>query len=292
MATPAIDPQIVSFTNPRRSFVLHNAKRKRVEVMYAGNMMTLPAVDEVHARKAAKDADGTSIPGTYVVEDDYVFVPEFGDEVLLFDAAKAVAHILGLRRGPDGKFTEASSPFAVGGISLLPRTPTKEQWAAVAADGEKRAWLTEVKNAQQLIQDVDEKNAKRKAAGMEAVHGGRDWDRARALISEYNTLLQQDARKEISLSPVAADSLDDEVELAAIVRAKAIELSQSAGSGLDLEKQKQLFNELLDNPKIRQWAQKEMSFRRRGHLPIKDKDLEAAAALNAGIAETGLEEKE
>lgn len=291
MTSPAITPQTVTFTNPRRSFVLHNAKAKRVEVMFVANLMTLPAVDEIHDRKAAVDADGDKIPGTYVVEDLYVFVPEIGDEVLIFDSAKAVAHILGLRRGPDGKFTEASSHFATGGVSLLPRVPTKEQWKAVAADGMNRAWLTRVKNAQQLILDVDEMNAKRKAAGMEAVHGGQEWVKASALIREYNELLQQDARKEIGIAGVSAvdDKIDEEVELAALVRAKALELSQKYGAGMSDSQKKALFDQLMDEPAVRAHAQKEHRFRRRGHQPIKDEDLQAAAEIGAKVSEAGIE---
>lgn len=288
--TPSIDRQTVTFLAPRRSYVLHNAKQKRVEVMYVGNLMTLPAVNEIHPIKAEMDKDGDFIPGTYVVADEYVFVPELGDEILIFDSARAVAHILGLQRGSDGRLTEASSPFAVGGVSLLPRHPTKEEWKAVAAAGEHRAWLTRVKNAQQLIQDVDEKNAKRKAAGMEAVHGGREWDAAVALISQYNDLMRQDARKELVASPAADQALDDEVEIAAIARAKALEVSGRVGAPMSEVQRKQLFEELLNDPTVRQWAQREYRWRKRGHEPIKDKDLEAATDLGVGVKEAGLEE--
>ena len=289
MASPAISPQIVQFVQPRRSYVLHNAKPKRVEVMYVGNMMTLPAVDEIHKHKHDTDADGDPIPGTYVVEDLYVFIPELGDDVMVFDCARAVAHILGLRRGSDGSLSPASSPYAVGGVSLLPRHSTKEQWKAVTAAGEQRAWLTRVKTAQQTIADIDEKNAKRRAAGMDAVHGGADWDAARALIEEYNTLVRQDARAQLSISPVAMERADDELEISAIARAKALQLSQRVGADQSEENRKQLFNELLDDPKIRAWAQKEHRWRRRGHQPIKDEDLEAAAEVGMKVEEAGLE---
>jgi hypothetical protein len=285
---PNIAPQIVSFVAPRRSYVLHNAKPKRVEVMYVGNLMTLPAIDEVHAIKADTDADGDPIPGTYVLEDQYIFIPDIGDEVLIFDCAKAIAHILGLKRGSDGKLTEATGHFAVGGVSLLPRHSTKEQWQGVAATGEQRAWMTRVRVAQQLIQDVDEKNARRKSAGMDAVHGGPEWDAARALITEYNAVMQQDARKVLSISPVASEKLDDDIEITAIARAKAMELATTVSEGKKIDAQ-QLFNELMDDPKIRQWAQKEWRFRRRGHEPIKDAELVAAAELGVPVSAVGLE---
>lgn len=287
--TPPISPQILTFQNPRRSYTLHNAKAKRVEVMYIGNMMTLPAANEIHDRKADTDADGDKIPGTYVIEDIYQYIPEFGDEVLLFDSAKAVAHILGLHRGSDGKVTEASSPFAVGGISLLPRHATKDQIRVVAEAGGKRAWLTRVRNAQDTIAAIDEKNARRKAAGMEPVHGGREWDQAKALVDQYNEILRQDARAELVSAPETDAAIDEETEIAAISRAKAIELSNQYGASMSEVQRKQLFEELLNDPKIRAFAQKQFRFRRRGHEPIKDEDLQAAADLGTTVGEAGLE---
>ena len=287
--SPTIAPQMVSFVAPRRSFVLHNAKPKRIEVMYVGNMMTLPAVNEIHPVKHDTDADGDPIPGTYVVSDLYTFIPELGDEMLTFDSAKAVAHILGLRRNPNGTVTEAASLYAVGGVSLLPRHSTKEQWKEVCASGEHRAWLTRVKNAQLLITEIDEKNAHRKAAGMEAVHGGPEWTKACALIKEYNELVQADVRKEIGASPTVDEKIDDEVEITALVRAKALELSERYGSAMSEEGRKKLFDQLLDDPKIRAHAQKEHRWRKRGHSPIKDEDLAAAAELGQTVSGAGLE---
>jgi len=74
----------------------------------------------------------------------------------------------------------------------------------------------------------------------------------------------------------------------AIARAKAMELAADASKGKSVNTQ-QLFNELMDDPKIRQWAQKEWRFRRRGHEPIKDSDLAAAADLGVPVSESGLE---
>lgn len=289
MSVENIALQTLTFQNPRRSYTLHNAKSRRIEVMYIGNMMTLPAKDEIHALKFDTDADGDKIPGTYVVEDLYVYIPEFGEEIMIFDSAKAVAHILGLHRSSDGKVTEASSPYAAGGISLLPRHATKEVWKSVVVEGGKRAWLTRVKNAQYTIQSIDEKNARRKAAGMEAVHGGREWDEAKALLDQYNELLRQDTRAELVSSPAVDDAIDEETEIAALVRAKAIELSSRYGVSMSEAQRKQLFDELINDPKIRAYAQKEHRWRKRGHEPIKDADLQAAADLGTTVKEAGLE---
>lgn len=280
-----LTPQFVTFKAERKSYVLHNAKKRPSEVMFSGNLFTIPAVNVI-GPYAETDADGDKIPGTRVVEDIYDWIPEWEEEVLTLDATKTVRHVLGIARSSDGKVAEATSRYALGGLSLLPRHPTKALWHGVAEGGAGRAFLIEVDNAQTLIQSIDEKNAKRKAAGMEPVHGGREYNQAVALLAEYAKLTQSEAR-EITAPHEDARALEDgfeELELDAFVKAKAMELASKAAEGRAVDKVA-LATELLNDPAVRVKLQKLFKINRRGHMPASDEALNAAAAAGKSMDE-------
>lgn len=284
-------PQIVSFAPQKRAFVFHNAKSKPVETMFVGTMITIPAVNVVDTRRfldgrsyAETDADGDPIPGTRIIEDIFTFVPELGDEILTFDAAKAVAHILGVRKDPraDVSAAVASSKFALGGLSLLPRHPSKEIWMAVAREGEKRAFVASVESAQYLIDSIDQKNAKRREAGMEPASGGRDYDRAKFLVDQYNALTRREVEEFVA--PHHGPAIEEDLELEAHVKAKAMELAERVTVGKDIDKLA-LAQELLSDPKIRKKLEKTYKIRKRGHVAAEQEELDKAIEEGRKLAE-------
>ena len=209
-----IVPQLLNFKRERRAFVLLNSDHKTKETYCGGTKFIIPAKDKLHsvASKRAIDADGDPIPGTIVIEDlpNPEPDPRTGEARLAVDSQETVRHILGIHRMPDGSASSATSPYALGGLSLLPLHPSKELWQAMARDGENRAFLIRVQNAQTTIDEYDAKNAARNSAGMAAVHGGKVYMEARAIIEEYSKLIQKRAEVEVSArtrSPTSRRSL-------------------------------------------------------------------------------------
>lgn len=275
----AVPPQLVNFRAPRRAFVLHNARPKPKEIKYVGNRMTVPPIHEIGLHSDT-DADGDPIPGTYVVEDIYVPVPEFADEMLVFDAARAVSHILGLVPGSDGTAAVAAGSYALNGLSLLPRHATKEVWKAVAHAGSDRVFLSDVEAARYEILSFDSANAKRKATAMEPMPPTVAYSRAIALLRKYEERIQNQVGAD--LAPHEADILEDEIELDLIVKRKAEELAAKY-AGDDAEKKVELLKTLLEDPRVRALAQKQYRIRKRGHQEASAEQIRAAAETGSAI---------
>lgn len=285
--TVDLPPQLISLKQPRRSFTIHNAKSRPVDAFFGGVKMIFPAVHIVDTRHADTDADGDLIPGSYVVEDEFEAIPEIGDEVLIWDAVKAVRHVLGIQPASDGTLSVATSPYALGGLSILPRHSTKEQWKAAAAAGEKRAFVVEVENARTFIASIDEKNAKRKAAGMDPVPpGGFEYARALQLITQYNELVRRQTTE--TLAPHQVDELDEDLEFDAFAKAATLEIASRVSASKNVSRE-DLAMELLNDPAVRLKLQKKFHIKKRGELPIDAAKLADAAASGQTVAEAGLE---
>jgi len=279
--------QLISLKQPRRSFTLHNAKSRYVEAFYAGVKMIFPPVHLVDTRHADMDADGDPIPGSYVIEDEFEAVPEIGDEVLIWDAVKAVRHVLGIQPSSDGALNVASSPYALGGLSILPRHSTKEQWKAAATAGEKRAFVIEVENARNFISSIDERNAKRKAAGMDAVPpGGFEYARALQLIAQYNELVRKQTAE--TLAPHQVDELDEDLEFDAYAKAATLEIAARVSASKNISRE-DLALELLNDPAVRLKLQKKFHIKKRGDMPVDAARLTDAAASGQTVSGAGLE---
>lgn len=278
--------QLINLRQPPRSFTLHNARPYEAVTFFGGNRIVVPPVYVV-GPDADEDADGEPIPGTRVVEDMFAFIPEIGDEIHVLDAVRAVRHILGIVPGGDGTAAIASSPFALGGLSLLPRHSTKAQWKAVAAAGEKRAFVAEVERARAHLRSVDEANAKRKAAERGPLPIGPEEERAAFLIQQYNEMVRQDLKT--AMAPHQADELDEDLEMEAHVKAAALDLATKAAEGKSIDKTK-LAEELLNDPAVRRKLQKTYHIKKRGHAPINAANLDAAAAAGQTVSGAGLEE--
>jgi hypothetical protein len=281
-----IAPQFVDIRPEPRAFVFLNSKKNPVDVACSGRLMTVPARDVI-GPNADTDSEGRKIPGSCVFADMFKFNAETGEDELIFDAKFAARLILGIEPGAGGRAV-ATSRYAQGGLSMIPRHAAPEVWKAAAESGETRAFAVEVDNARNVILAYDEINRKRKADGGEAIGGGREYQRARFLIEKAEELEKKEAESRVS--PYQEDGIDAEIELMSIVRAKAMELTEKAAAGKTIDK-KALFEEMLNDPQLRIWSQKEWSIRRRGHLPIQKEMLEVAAAGGLGVVEAGLEDE-
>lgn len=284
-----IPPQLITgFKKQRRSFIIHNGNRKPKTVMYGGTMMTVPPINIVGAR-AARDADGDPIPGTYVMQDIFVFVPELGDDVMTFDAEKAICHVLGIDRGKDGEAVSASGSYALGGMSMLMPNATKEEWQGIARAGEYRAYLADVELARMIVSAHDESNQKRRMSGGDPLPPSPEVDRAKALLVRY----YEETKSQIAQSALPADfeqqQAEEELEISAIAEAIALKMAEKVAEAQGVDSV-DLFKRLMDDPKVRAFAQREFRIRRRGHQPINADKLKQAADAGKTISEAGLEE--
>src|SRR5262245_19947286 len=178
----------VSFKPTIKAYVLHNAKRKQKDTFFAGNKITIPPCNEI-GPYAETDADGDKIPGTRVVTDIYTYQDHLGVETLTMDAEKAIIHILGIEPDNEGNASKLTSSFAIGGVSLFPRTPSKQVWYEIAKQGEIRAFWAAVAAAEYTIMALDAANAIRKQAGKEPIPGGFEYEQARQLLIQRDQVL-------------------------------------------------------------------------------------------------------
>lgn len=273
--TPQIAPQLVTFKPPKRSFVIHNGKDKDRDTMFAGNIFTIPSRNKVDKLHSDTDAEGDPIPGTYVVEDIYVYSQQMSADFCVLDAERAVVHILGIQRMPDGSGSELTSSFALSGLSLLPRHAPKALWREVAEQGEHRAFLASARSAQELIEAYDVKNEKRRSAGMDAVPGGPDYQHAVYLLKEFNKLVKNEAVEEAADYVQEAESRDVTLALESKIylEARVRELVNKAAEKHNVDK-KALFKQMMADPEVRKYAQKEFTFRKKGFDAIPDEDLD------------------
>jgi hypothetical protein len=240
--------------------------------------MTLPARDEIHPHHAGVDADGDPIPGSYVMSDVYTIVPELGDEILTFDAARAVAHILGIRLDKNKKMSEATSRLAHSGVSLCPMNPTKAVWQQIAEEGGKRSFLVDVDNARILISDIATRDSLLQQHGKQAPPGGAEYDRAVFLLQQYNEM----TRGKTYVPPLEAEaaSASEELELDVFIKARAMELATKAAASTQV-RNVDLAKSMLEDPVILSKLRAEgIRIRKRGY-PAKTKaELDKAAAAH------------
>lgn len=282
----SIAREVILFKPPVREFVLFNARKKTVETMYVGNLMTIPAVNVVNEHHSDTDEDGDPIPGTYVVRDLYHMDQETGDEKLVLDAARAIAHILGVHKAGTSQAAVATSPLAVAGLSVLPRHASKELIREARESGSQLGFLADVQQARNVVEAASEINSKRKSMGMDPVPAGHEYARALSLLREYNRIVEADVKREAepAQDAVTDAAIDEEMEMMAIARAKAMEMADKYAAGKTLDKE-QLFKELMNDPSVRAYAQKAYRFRKKGHQQISQAELEAAAAAGLFVAD-------
>lgn len=267
-----VPTQVVSFKPQRMSFTIHNANREPKSPMFCGNIITVPAVfdlqytlDDKSRRVLISDTDteGHPMPGTRVVEDNYVYVEQLEEEVCIFDATRAVKHILGLVPGSDGMAAEATSPWALAGLSLLPRHAEPSLWKEVARSGDQRVFLNDVEKARRFMKQLDDSNALRKAAGRPETmdFNPLEYQRYKAILEQYEKLAR--AETMVNISPLDVEDTADELALEAFLEAEALKLAKETAERSGVS-EVELARRLLQNPKVRIALQKDFRIRKRG----------------------------
>lgn len=284
----------LSFKPTIKRFGLHNATRKPKSPMYASNKITIPACNEIGPYPVL-DADGHPIPGSRLVSDIYTFQEHLGAETLTMDAEKAIIHILGIKLDTAGEASQLTSSFAVSGISYLPLGLPKEVWKEIVADGEHRAFWAACAAAEYTIAAIDQANAIRKQRGDLPVPGGYEYEQAKNLLIERDRILRNEGEHRAYVpGPVQeeaelANAAEEAAERAEI-RAIVMKLAEKAAEKQAVDKTK-LFDELLDDPAVYAYAQKERQMRIKGHRPVKVEDLQAAVEMGISMTEAGLKQE-
>jgi hypothetical protein len=275
---PVIDG-LVSFRPALRSFTLLNSSPKEKVAQACSNVFTLPPVHKI-GHKFDTDADGDPIPGSYVIEDILDFNPETGDDVLVLNSARVVSLILGLVAGPSGFATAAHSPFALGGISLIPRHAPKSVWQAVAKQGETRAMEARIARARESQRALMETNAKRKGFGLDPLPPTLDEMRDTTLLKEHDRLLRAQAEAELAPHREAAElqEIEDEIEFEAYLKVESLRLAEKAAQGKEVDRLK-LAEELMTDPKVRMGLQKRYKIQKKGNMERTPEQLQRAAEL-------------
>ncbi len=297
---PTIAAQQVNFAPVKKSHCMLNSRPVAMETMFDSNMMTVPPCNVVHGMrrdgtlepwsKAEIDVDGDPIPGSYVVEDRYEREPGTIYDVLRMDADRAVKTIFGITQRPDGAVADLSSKRALVGLSLLPRHPTKELWQHVMKEGEHRAFLASVTQAEYALEAFKHRNELDRAAGLPSKPAGPEIQHHLAILKQYNALAAQESAdalapfREQEEAETAATALRFEVYL----KARIMKLAAEAAEVNNLDKSK-VFDQLMNDPSVRKHAQKEYRMRRKGHLPIPEEDLDAADELGQSVKDSELE---
>lgn len=275
--TPQIAPQLVTFKPPRRSFTIINGSEKDKDVGFAGNIFTIPGKHKVVAQSDT-DEDGDKIPGTFVLEDVYVYSESLGAEFMVMNAERAVIHILGIQRRPDGSGSELTSNFAIKGLSLLPRHAPKSLWQEVAKAGEHRSFLSAVKSAQETISLYDLRNEQRRAAGNPAIPSNAEYRHCVHLLREFDRIVRTEAEEAVSpyVEEAEAEKASAELEFQVFMKARVQELVDKAAEKHKIDK-KALFDELMTDPETRKYAQTDWNFRRKGFDKIPEEELDRLA---------------
>jgi hypothetical protein len=257
--------EIPQFGWTPNKFILHNAAPKPVDIRWCGLQFTLPAVDQLGAR-AASFADGRVIPGTLVLSDahcvtrDGEFPPP--DSPPNWSAFEAIRNVLGIN--PITR--QAESPHAQAGISFLPNSPSEDVFQAVKADGERRyqeslvAWANDVVHNQRVATE------KAQQAGLAAPPAGSDYMKAITILERHRKTVEKD----LNLGRLEEASGDDELEILAIAKAKAMEMAEKNAVGKSIDKNK-LAEEYMQDPQIRQHLMNVgYRIRKKGHADVPD----------------------
>jgi hypothetical protein len=110
---------VPDFTVRREEFVLHNAGPDKIDAMWAGHPFTIPGCDEIHPTNPAQFEDGSPIPGTVILRDDYMALPGGSmpqpGSPYNWRASVAIKNVLGI----DKHTGKAISSYSKKGVSYL-----------------------------------------------------------------------------------------------------------------------------------------------------------------------------
>lgn len=209
--------QVVTFIANPREYIVHNAGDEPVTIMYGGETRILPPVHEVITPAktlpaySGKDAEGEYIPGSLVIADIYEENPSFlGGSTLVWSAAEAIKQVLGI----DTRSGTSSGPFSERGISVLPANPPKDLVRETTKAGRERYERWRITEAERIVFEHNERNAKHKALGMPEIGGDERYIKAHMIVAEHRKLQQEQIKERLGVKPdlgVDVDKLVDQL---------------------------------------------------------------------------------
>lgn len=288
--TQTIPQELSDFHREPRTYILANGFHDPLDVKFTNNLITLPADGQFdEAGRSGRFADGSPIPGSRTLTDEFGIVEVTGEEGFTFNAERAAIHILGIQKGPSGRMI-CTSNFAAKGVFLVPRGSTQAQFKALLEQARERAKAADVQQAYILVESIDAANAGRRNAGMLPIPGGPEYDKARRIIEAANIAHGQVAEA-LTNSRLEATVDEEEIELLAHVRAVAMKQAEKTSELMGVDKIK-LFEALVNDKEVRAYAQKTYKIRKRGHqsLPGAEKPVEQSTVA-AAIAQMQQQEE-
>lgn len=260
MSTQTQSQFLPDFMVKPRRYCLHNASPDMIDITWGGLKFVLPPVDAI-GPKPARYPDDTPIPGTCIVQDSYCFdkegaIPSTSDPPNWL-AAEAIRNVLGI----DPNTGEAVSPYARKGVSFIPENPTREQVDEVRHQGEQRYQEFMVGWADQTLTAYAEAAERARRVGVEPKPPGPAYQKALLIMGRYKDSLERTLKRETDLVERAAD--EEELEVAAYVKARAMKMAEKAAEKTNVDKVK-LAEELLQDPDVRNSLKRGYSIRKRG----------------------------
>lgn len=253
--TQAIPQELRDFTREPRTYILASAWPEPLDVKFTGTIITLPGDNHFDPDgRSGLFADGSPIPASRVLTDEFGFNEVTGEEGYAFNAKAAIEHILGLTKGPDGRMVCLSN-FAQKGVFYVPKNCTREHFETLLAAARERAHAAEVRNAYAEVAAHDAANAKRRLNGDNALAGGPEIDRARRIIERANAARGAAAETERAEAALMAESSEASIEFTAHLHAVALQLAEKTAQQTGVDKTK-LFEMLIRDPEVKAYARK------------------------------------
>lgn len=250
-------------------FSLLNSSPEPVFIRWAGIQFTIPGMEEVSQQSPAKDADGDPIPGSFVVEDGYApqadgSWPKGGARN--WQASAAIKHALGINDDTG----VAEGAYAQKGISFLPAVPTKEVVAKIREAGKVRWSAFLVDWAQYEVSAQQAQEALARAHGRQPAPPGKDYAKALAILKTSDAATKRALGQDVPEDPATNVDVDeDSITFRAFAYAEALKLSEKAAADKQVDK-RELAENLLADPEVRQHLKKQFRIRKVGHLPEPD----------------------
>jgi len=171
-----------------KEYVLVNPTDENIEFSYDGETRTVPAHNVVVKRHAkyddvpcsAFDENGEQIPGTLLLKDIYsVTDTALGGKEREWNAADAIKHTLGI----DPKTGSATGKYASRGLTVAPRKYNRAVIEKLKQDRRAIFEQWRLKEANDIIQAHDGKNAIRQNLGMMQMPGDEAYRKAMLLVT-------------------------------------------------------------------------------------------------------------
>lgn len=239
VATQSVSEQITrAFVKEERYFTLLNCTPQPIQIVFEAETRIVPAAGDVampHPRQhepgfsdvcySAKDSNGAWISGSLMIrdverisEDDYGYGD--GGNKGRWSAEQAIKDRLGI----DVHTGAMTGEYAKRGLRMLPNSPTPELVEAVRKEGRESWRKHSVEWAGHTMAAYNERDAKAKLNGKNAMPPGPDYYEAEAILQEERERMLA-ARRGATAKLEQPEPLDD----SALIDTLAAKLAERTG---------------------------------------------------------------